>query len=152
MEEANRDLDFRGMGCPVELGNDGGASLDEVILLDKPAGISSFGCVARVRGYYRARLSTKKVKVGHSGTLDPFATGLLIILVGKATKRQDEYMGMDKVYEATMKLGEISSTGDPEGEIREYEGIALTKDRRQTFTATSLSDDPCPASQILMQA
>lgn len=100
-------------------------SLDKVILLDKPAGMSSFGVVARVRGYYRQKLGTKKVKVGHSGTLDPFATGLLIVLVGRATKRQDEYMHRDKVYEATLKLGQVSSTGDPEGEITVVSDIVV---------------------------
>ncbi|MDQ3093623.1 MAG: tRNA pseudouridine(55) synthase TruB [bacterium] len=99
--------------------------MDEVILVDKPAGWTSFDVVAKIRGQLRAKLkaegSLQKAKVGHSGTLDPFATGLLIILVGKATKRQDEYMKQDKVYEATFTLGAISSTGDPEGEIKPSE-------------------------------
>lgn len=88
----------------------------EMILVDKPAGISSFGVVAKVRGYLRAQCG-HKVKVGHTGTLDPFATGLLILLAGKYTKRSDEFLKKDKVYEATMRLGQISTTGDPEGEI-----------------------------------
>jgi tRNA pseudouridine55 synthase len=57
------------------------------------------------------------VKVGHTGTLDPFATGLLILLAGKATKKAPELTKKDKVYEATISLGETSTTGDPEGEI-----------------------------------
>ena len=61
-----------------------------------------------------------KVKVGHTGTLDPFATGLLILLSGKFTKRSNEFLKLDKVYEATIKLGFVSSTGDTEGEIRPY--------------------------------
>ena len=91
---------------------------DRIILIDKPAGISSFGVVARVR----RRLTTEfghKVKVGHTGTLDPFATGLLILLSGKYTKRSNEFLKLDKVYEATMKLGYTSTTGDPEGDITE---------------------------------
>jgi len=58
-----------------------------------------------------------KVKVGHCGTLDPFATGLLILLTGKMTKKSDEFLKLDKVYEATIELGATSTTGDPEGEI-----------------------------------
>ena len=92
---------------------------DQIILIDKPAGISSFGVVAKIRGYLRAKYGNK-VKVGHTGTLDPFATGLLIILTGKNTKKSDEFLKKDKVYEATLKLGFVSTTGDPEGEITEY--------------------------------
>ncbi len=89
---------------------------NQIILIDKPAGISSFGVVAKVRGELRAQFG-HKVKVGHTGTLDPFATGLLILLSGKYTKKSSEFLKLDKVYEATMKLGYTSSTGDPEGKI-----------------------------------
>ncbi|MBR2709915.1 tRNA pseudouridine(55) synthase TruB [Candidatus Saccharibacteria bacterium] len=89
---------------------------DQIILVDKPAGISSFGVVARVRAYLRRKYE-HKVKVGHTGTLDPFATGLLILLAGKMTKRSGEFLKQDKVYEAEMRLGATSTTGDPEGEI-----------------------------------
>ena len=92
---------------------------DQIILVDKPAGISSFGIVAKIRGKLKAELG-HKVKVGHTGTLDPFATGLLIILTGKMTKKSDEFLKLDKVYEATLKLGYTSTTGDPEGQIQEY--------------------------------
>lgn len=90
----------------------------DIILIDKPAGLSSFGVVARVR----RRLSMeagKKVKVGHTGTLDPFATGLLILLANKATKLSNQFLKLDKWYEATICLGKTSTTGDPEGEITE---------------------------------
>ena len=90
----------------------------DIILIDKPAGLSSFGVVARVR----RRLSMeagKKVKVGHTGTLDPFATGLLILLANKATKLSNQFLKLDKWYEATIFLGKTSTTGDPEGEITE---------------------------------
>lgn len=92
---------------------------DQIILIDKPAGISSFGVVAKVRGFLRAKYG-HKVKVGHTGTLDPFATGLLIILTGKNTKKSDEFLKKDKIYEATLKLGYTSTTGDPEGEIHAF--------------------------------
>lgn len=89
---------------------------DKIILIDKPAGISSFGVVAKVRGRLKAEFG-HKVKVGHTGTLDPFATGLLILLSGKMTKKSNEFLKQDKEYEAELKLGFKSSTGDPEGEL-----------------------------------
>ena len=92
---------------------------DQIILIDKPAGISSFGVVAKIRGRLKAEFG-HKIKVGHTGTLDPFATGLLILLSGKMTKKSNEFLKLDKVYEATMKLGYTSTTGDPEGEIQQY--------------------------------
>ncbi|MBO7718435.1 tRNA pseudouridine(55) synthase TruB [Candidatus Saccharibacteria bacterium] len=93
---------------------------NQIILIDKPAGLSSFGVVARVRSQLKTEFG-HKVKVGHTGTLDPFATGLLIILSGKMTKKSNEFLKLDKVYEATLKLGFISTTGDPEGEIEKYQ-------------------------------
>lgn len=90
----------------------------EVLLIDKPAGMTSFGVVARIRRRL-SEVAGHRVKVGHSGTLDPFATGLMIILTGKQTRNAGDYSKLDKVYEATIKLGQTSSTGDPEGEITE---------------------------------
>ena len=90
--------------------------MEEIIFVDKPTGMTSFGAVARVRRILTQR-EGHKVKVGHTGTLDPFATGLLILLAGKATKKAPELTKKDKVYEATIRLGETSTTGDPEGEI-----------------------------------
>ena len=90
----------------------------DVILIDKPAGISSFGVVARVRRYLSQKAG-KKIKVGHTGTLDPFATGLLILLSSKATKLSNQFLKLDKWYEATLCLGKTSTTGDPEGVITE---------------------------------
>ncbi len=89
---------------------------DGIILIDKPAGMTSFGVVARVRRVLSERAG-KKVKVGHCGTLDPFATGLLILCVGKECRNAGDYMKRDKVYEATVRLGQSSTTSDPEGEI-----------------------------------
>ena len=87
---------------------------DGVILLDKPAGITSHDVVARVR-----RRLGRNVKVGHAGTLDPFATGLLLVLVGRATRVQRFLMALPKSYEAVARFGAVSSTGDPDGEIVE---------------------------------
>jgi len=97
-------------------------SFDRVILVDKPSGMSSFGVVARVRAQLRDEAG-RKIKVGHTGTLDPFATGLLILLSGKNTRRADEFLKLDKEYEATIFLGQTSSTGDPEGELAEISKV-----------------------------
>src|SRR5947209_16342585 len=83
-----------------------------VVLCDKPAGVTSHDVVDA----QRRRLGSG-VKVGHSGTLDPFATGLLLILVGRATRVQRFLMALPKTYEAVARFGAVSSTGDPEGEI-----------------------------------
>jgi tRNA pseudouridine55 synthase len=85
-----------------------------VLLYDKPAGVTSHDVVAEVR-----RAMPKKTKVGHAGTLDPFATGLLLILVGKATRAQQFLMALPKTYRAVARLGWTSTTGDPEGELSE---------------------------------
>jgi tRNA pseudouridine55 synthase len=87
---------------------------DGVILCDKPAGVTSHDVVAQVR-----RTLPRGVKVGHAGTLDPFATGLLLVLVGRATRVQRILMGLSKRYETVARFGAVSSTGDPEGEITE---------------------------------
>lgn len=72
--------------------------------------------VAKVRGSIQAETG-QRVKVGHTGTLDPFATGLLMLVLGSFTKRAGDFSKLDKVYEAELMLGAISSTGDIEGEI-----------------------------------
>ena len=94
------------------------------ILIDKPAGITSFGVVARIRRVLKNEFG-KKIKVGHTGTLDPFATGLLVLLYGKETKNAMNLTKLDKVYEAEFTLGQISSTGDPEGEISKCENFEV---------------------------
>ena len=101
--------------------------MDEILLIDKPAGMSSFGVVARVRRLLSERVSYK-VKVGHTGTLDPFATGLLILLTGKNTKQANDFLKLDKWYETTVRLGATSSTGDIEGEIMECSNDFLRPD------------------------
>ena len=83
-----------------------------VILYDKPAGPSSFAIVAKVRARTGAR-------TGHAGTLDPFATGLLVLLSGDATKLAPAFVGLDKRYLADVDLSSRTSTGDPEGDVVE---------------------------------
>jgi tRNA pseudouridine55 synthase len=85
--------------------------MDGVLLIDKPAGVSSAGVVAVVRRAFGG------AKTGHAGTLDPFATGLLIVLLGRATKVQQTVMELAKSYETVAQLGARSSTGDTEGDI-----------------------------------
>ncbi len=90
--------------------------LNGIIAIDKPSGMSSFGVVARIRRVLSEEAG-KKVKVGHTGTLDPFATGLMLLVTGTECKQAQKYSKLDKVYEATFVLGQRSSTGDPEGEL-----------------------------------
>src|SRR3954454_23947274 len=85
-----------------------------VLLYDKPAGLTSHDVVARVR-------RERGVKAGHAGTLDPFATGLLLVLLGRATRIQRFLTDLPKTYRATARLGWRSSTGDPDGELTETE-------------------------------
>lgn len=89
-------------------GGDGGT----VLLCDKPAGITSHDMVVRLR-------RERGCKAGHAGTLDPFATGLLLVLLGRATRLQRFLTGLPKTYRATARLGWRSSTGDPDGELTE---------------------------------
>lgn len=113
---------------------------DNILLIDKPAGWTSFDVVAKVRGHIRRSYTNRgekptkrQLKVGHAGTLDPFATGLLIILIGEATKKAGEFLKLDKIYEAEIMLGKTSTTGDPEGEITitpqnsSFQGLSLEK-------------------------
>jgi tRNA pseudouridine55 synthase len=86
--------------------------MDGVLLIDKSAGMSSHDAVAAVK-----RALGGGAKVGHAGTLDPFATGLLIVLVGRATKSQAQLIALPKRYETVARLGATSTTGDTEGEI-----------------------------------
>jgi tRNA pseudouridine55 synthase len=88
------------------------SALSGVVLYPKPPGVTSHDVVAQVR-----RKLPKKTKVGHAGTLDPFATGLLLVLVGKATRAQRFLMALPKTYRAVARLGWTSTTGDPEGEL-----------------------------------
>lgn len=106
------------MGFDLSRANDG------VLLVDKPSGWTSFDVCAKIRSQIRAEYlargekpTKRQLRVGHAGTLDPFATGLLVVLLGDATKKANEFLKLDKVYEAVIRLGQVSSTGDPEGEI-----------------------------------
>lgn len=94
----------------------------EILFIDKPVNWTSFDVVSRVRGTFRVK------KVGHAGTLDPNATGLLIICTGKKTKIIDEFSGMDKEYIATLELGARTASFDAETEIIERKEIGHLTD------------------------
>ncbi len=103
--------------------------LEGVLLVDKPAGITSHDVVDRVRR------KLKMKRIGHAGTLDPLATGLLIILVGKATKLSSRLMGLDKEYEGTFELGKSSDTHDSDGEILEIRPVEASVDAEAVTSA-----------------
>ena len=115
---------------------------DGVVLIDKPAGWTSFDVVAKIRGHIRRGYTKQRIKptkrqlkVGHAGTLDPFATGLLVILLGDATKKATEFLKLDKVYEAEIILGQESTTGDPEGELTAVSNTKPTAEEVQAVLA-----------------
>src|SRR5256885_16305974 len=93
--------------------------MNGIILLDKPAGISSAGAVNSVK-----RVLPRKTKIGHAGTLDPFATGLLVLLVGNATKRCEALMNQPKQYDTTVRFGATTETDDPESPPQPIEGAS----------------------------
>ena len=115
---------------------------DGIVLIDKPAGWTSFDVVAKIRGHIRRgyteqgiKPTKRQQKVGHAGTLDPFATGLLVILLGEATKKATEFLKLDKVYEAEIILGKESTTGDPEGELTAVSNTKPTAEEVQAVLA-----------------
>ena len=90
----------------------------ELLLIDKPAGITSFDVIRRLRRVYRVRHpDSRPPKMGHAGTLDPLATGLMLIGVGQGTKQLARLTKLDKEYVAVVRVGEQRSTGDLEGEV-----------------------------------
>jgi len=95
---------------------------DGIMLIDKPAGMTSHDVVAI------ARRKLKIKKIGHSGTLDPVATGILVLLVGKDTKLFTKFVHFDKEYEATLRLGIVTSTGDSQGRVLLEKDIAHLSD------------------------
>ena len=90
-----------------------------VLLIDKPLGWTSFDVVNKLRYSLKNLLNDKKLKVGHAGTLDPLATGLLIVCVGKMTKQIDSFMGLPKEYTGIMRLGATTPSYDAETEVNE---------------------------------
>ena len=91
----------------------------QILLIDKPFGWTSFDVVRKVKNLIRTKYSLKKIKVGHAGTLDPLASGLLIICIGKFTKRISEYQKKTKTYTGKFKLGETTPSYDGETKVNE---------------------------------
>ncbi len=91
----------------------------QLLLVDKPLGWTSFQAVNKLKWVLRQRFKLKKIKIGHAGTLDPLATGLLIICVGKFTKRIHEFQGQEKEYTGTITLGGTTPSYDLETEINQ---------------------------------
>lgn len=100
----------------------------EILIIDKPYKWTSFDAVKRIRGAIQRKLNVKKFKVGHAGTLDPLATGVLIVCTGGATKRIDTLQAGEKEYVATLRLGATTPSYDLETEIdREYPTDHITR-------------------------
>jgi len=109
--------------------------LDGVLLVDKPTDHTSHDVIARLRG------KLKMKRIGHAGTLDPMATGVLIVLVGKATRASQYLMSLDKEYAGTIKLGAVTNTQDAEGEILETRPVPpLTDDEVRVIAQTFIGD------------
>lgn len=114
-----------------------------IILVDKPAGPTSFAIVAAVRRRTGAR-------TGHAGTLDPFATGLLLLLSGASTRLQPQFVGLDKRYETEIDLSARTSTGDREGEVVEEHGLPGEADlEAQLEGLRGAVDLPIPAASAV---
>jgi len=91
----------------------------QLLLIDKPIGWSSFQVVNKIRWHIKKNFNLKKIKVGHTGTLDPLATGLLLICTGKMTKEIESFQAQEKVYTGTLKLGSTTPSFDLETEINQ---------------------------------
>jgi len=109
--------------------------MEGILLVDKPRDHTSHDVVARLRG------KLKMKRIGHAGTLDPMATGLLVILVGKATKVSQYLVSLDKEYEGTIELGKVTDTQDAEGEVMATKPVpVLTEDEVQATIKSFLGD------------
>src|SRR5258705_12388844 len=110
-------------------------ALDGALLIDKPAGPTSHDVVDIIRREFGIK------KVGHCGTLDPNATGLLIIVLGRGTKLSEKLMGLDKVYEGTMKFGVTTDSYDADGELTASLPVPpITLEQLNTEAATFIGD------------
>ena len=113
----------------------------QVLLIDKPLGWTSFQVVNKIRGSIRRQFDIKKIKVGHAGTLDPLATGLLIICTGKFTKKIDQYQAQKKEYTGTFTLGATTPSYDLETEINQtFPTDHFTEDQIYKATAQFIGE------------
>jgi len=109
--------------------------LDGVLLVDKPTDHTSHDVIARLRG------KLKMKRIGHAGTLDPMATGVLVVLVGKATRASQYLMSLDKEYAGTIKLGQVTNTQDAEGEVLETRPVPPLTETEVRAAAQSFVGD-----------
>ena len=108
---------------------------DGVLLVDKPSGWTSSDVVVKIRNHFKLR------KVGHGGTLDPLATGLLVVLIGKGTKRSDQIMGGDKTYEGTIHLGITTNSQDSDGDVIDQKDPSnITREKVETALQKYIGD------------
>jgi len=119
----------------------------EILLLQKPLYWTSFDLVKKVRLAIRYNCGLKKIKVGHAGTLDPLATGLMIVCTGKATKRIEEFRDLDKEYTAVIKFGQTTPSFDLETDVdREYPAGHITaemiQEKLQGFLGAQYQEPP----------
>lgn len=113
----------------------------EIIAIDKPYGMTSFGALARVRGAISRHLGVRKTKIGHAGTLDPLATGVLVLCTGKATKRIEELQRGSKEYVTTLQLGATTASYDLEHEVdATYPTEHITPEAVQTVLRSYTGD------------
>lgn len=113
----------------------------EIIAVNKPYGMSSFGALARVRYLISRRLGVKRVKIGHAGTLDPLATGVLIMCTGRATKRIEELQAHSKEYTATLQLGATTPSYDMEHPVdATYPTSHITRETIETVLSQFVGD------------
>jgi tRNA pseudouridine55 synthase len=109
--------------------------MEGILLVDKPVDHTSHDVIARLRGKLRMK------RIGHAGTLDPMATGLLIVLVGKATRVSQYLISLDKEYEGTIEFGKVTDTQDADGEVMETRPVpALTEEQVRAAMHTFLGD------------
>ncbi len=115
--------------------------LPELLVVDKPFGISSFDVIRILQKHFG------KIKIGHAGTLDPRATGVLLLGIGEGTKKLKEFVGSDKVYIADILLGQKTTTGDLEGEVlEEKKDIAYSKEEIEEKIALLQGEQELPVS------
>jgi len=113
----------------------------EAILVNKPLKWTSFDVVNNIRNFFNSNFGIKKIKIGHAGTLDPLATGLLIICVGKYTKRIVDFQSLEKVYEGTFTLGATTPSFDMETKIdKSYETNHITKEMMNQATQNFIGE------------
>jgi len=111
----------------------------EVFLINKPYRWTSFDVIGSLRGFLKARLGIKKIKIGHAGTLDPLASGLLIVCTGRLTKQIDTYQGLEKEYTGTLTLGATTPSFDLETEIDQKFSTNHISDKIILDSATKLT-------------